>query len=96
MVSKNKRLKRGLKQAVERKRRRKAADTSCPDCGQRPLSDDPMSRVRLMASLDDAPCSCCHDVAAKNSFQIVEMLVPRGLDDSPDATYTDCCTSRLS
>lgn len=85
MVSKNKRLKRDLKQAVERKRRRKAATTPCPLCGEKPLSDDPMSRVRLMAGSDERPCPSCHAVAAENGFQIVEMLLPRGLDNADAA-----------
>jgi hypothetical protein len=80
-----KKLKRDLKQAVERKRRRKAAATPCPDCGQKPLSDDPMSRVRLLTGPDEQPCARCHDVAAENGFQLVEMLLPRGLADGPDA-----------
>jgi hypothetical protein len=79
MINRSK-LKRDLKQAVERKRLRKLAEQPCPDCGQKPLSEDPMSRVRLLASLDEQPCTRCHDVAAENGFQIVEMLVPRGLD----------------
>jgi hypothetical protein len=83
MINRNKKLKRELKQAVERKRRRKAAATPCPECGEKPLSDDPMSRVRLMAGPDVHPCARCHDVAAENGFQIVEMLLARGLADGP-------------
>jgi hypothetical protein len=85
MTNQNKKLKRELKQAVERKRRRKAATTPCPECGKRPLDDDPMSRVRLTADPDKQPCARCHDIAAKNGFQIVEMVFPRGLDDADAA-----------
>jgi hypothetical protein len=77
-----KKLKRDLKQAVERKRRRKAATTPCPSCGLLPLDDDPMSRVRLLVSPDEQPCARCHDVAAANGFVIVEMVLPGGLHDN--------------
>jgi hypothetical protein len=90
MTNRHKKLKRELKQAVERKRRREAASTPCPECGEKPLDDDPMSRVRLLTSLDEQPCSRCHDVAAENGFQIVEMLVPRSLTTD----YHNCKMNR--
>lgn len=78
--ARTKRVADKIKQAVERKRRREAAAKPCPECAQKPLSDNPMSRVRLITELDEHPCARCHDVAAENGFQIVEMVLPRGLD----------------
>jgi hypothetical protein len=77
-----KKLKRDLKPAVEHKRRRQAASTPCPSCGEKPLSNNPMSRVRLIDA-NEQPCPICHNVAAANGFVIVEMVTPRGLDDGP-------------
>jgi hypothetical protein len=79
-------LKAELRQRIEAKRRREEAAKPCPECGEKPLSDDPMSRVQLLAGPDEQPCARCHDVAAKYGFHIIEMLVPQGLDDGPDTT----------
>jgi hypothetical protein len=79
-----KKLKRDLKQAVERKRRRRMANTPCAGCGEKPLSKDPMSRVRLVDDVDAEPCKACATVAAENGFQIVTMVRPRGLG-GPDS-----------
>jgi hypothetical protein len=78
--TRTKRVADKIRQAVKRNRQREEAAKPCPECAQKPLSDNPMSRVRLITELDEHTCARCHDVAAESGFQIVEMVLPRGLD----------------
>jgi len=78
-----KKLKRDLKQAVERKRRRDEAAKPCPDCGGTSPLAGGFAQVRI-TDPNQGLCATCERVAANNGLMLVEMWPPRGLD-GPDA-----------
>lgn len=74
-----KKLKRDLKQAVERKRRRQAASTPCPECGGTSPIAGGMNQLRI-TDPDQGLCATCKAVACDNGLELVEMWPPRSDD----------------
>lgn len=77
------RLRRDVRQLVERKRRAEARNAACPECGRQPLAE-----LRFIHT-DEEPCSGCESLIEQYGEQgrvyAIEGVIPLDPEEGPNA-----------